>query len=116
MGRKKAVIYSDGSCYGNPGRGGYGCIVKQGKNRTVLTGSVKRTTNNQIELTAAIRGLEIVRPNSTVELCSDSQYVVNGITTGLDRWKLNGWKRRTGESITNKSLWQAYSDLVELKV
>ncbi len=107
-------IYTDGSCQGNPGPGGYGVILVHGKKRKELSGGYRKTTNNRMEIMAAIVGLESLKKPCRVTLCSDSQYLVKAIEEGwAKRWKSKGWKRNTGEPALNPDLWARLLDLCE---
>jgi ribonuclease HI len=108
------IIYSDGGCSRNPGPGGYGVVVLEGNSRRELSGGFARTTNNRMELTACIRGLEALERPSSVVVYSDSQYVVNGIEKGwARRWKESDWKRNKNEMAENSDLWSRLLDLCE---
>lgn len=107
MARKEVTIYTDGGCSPNPGPGGYGVILLYGSQRRELSGGFCRTTNNRMELLAAIRGLEALKEPCDVRLFSDSQYVVNGIMKGwAQRWRSNGWRRNRTELAENHDLWE----------
>jgi ribonuclease HI len=111
---KQVTIYTDGGCIGNPGPGGYGAVLLYGTHRRELSGGCKHTTNNRMELTAAICGLAALKEPCEVLLFSDSQYVVNGIMKGwAKRWRSNGWKRNKNESAENQDLWAQLLDLCE---
>jgi ribonuclease HI len=100
------VIYCDGGCSRNPGPGGYGVVVFEGGGRRELSGGFARTTNNRMELTACITGLEAIERTCSIIVYSDSQYVVNGIEKGwARRWQKNGWKRNKDEIAENSDLW-----------
>ena len=99
-------IYTDGACKGNPGPGGWGALLVAGKHRKELFGGEKETTNNRMELTAAIRALEAIKNSSVIELTTDSQYVRKGITEWLDGWKKKGWKNSQKKPVKNTDLWQ----------
>ena len=110
---KRVVLFTDGACTGNPGPGGYGVILRYGEHCRELSGGFRRTTNNRMELTAAIKGLEALRERCTVTLVSDSEYVVKGIAKGWARgWRARGW-RRTGKVVPNWELWQQLLELCE---
>lgn len=100
-------IYTDGSCIKNPGPGGYGVVLLHGQRRKELSGGFRFTTNNRMEILAAIKGLEELKKSSEVTLFSDSQYLVRAIEEGWAvRWKANGWKRnKKGEKALNPDLW-----------
>ena len=98
-------IFTDGACRGNPGPGGWGVlIVDQGTERE-LRGSESETTNNRMELMAAIEGLRQVDPGAVAEVYTDSQYVRNGIQSWIKNWKANGWRTASRQSVKNKDLW-----------
>jgi ribonuclease HI len=104
---KKVTIYTDGGCSPNPGPGGYGIVLIYGEQRRELSGGYRRTTNNRMELTAAIRGLQALKEPCIVTLFSDSQYVVNGITKGwAQRWKSKGWVLSDKRPAENVDLWE----------
>jgi ribonuclease HI len=109
-----AVIYSDGGCSKNPGPGGYGVVLLNGGVRKELSGGFARTTNNRMELTACIKGLEALEQKCPVVVYSDSQYVVNGITKGwARRWKSNNWMRTGDEPAENSDLWSRLLELCD---
>ena len=104
---KEVEIFTDGSCRGNPGPGGYGVILRSGSNCKELSGGFSRTTNNRMELFAAIAGLEALRGPCRVKLFSDSKYLVHALTRGwLRRWKDLGWCRGRGQRLRNEDLWK----------
>ena len=101
------VIYTDGGCLNNPGPGGYGVVIKNGKKTKELSGGYRLTTNNRMELMACIVGLDSLKKGSSVTLFSDSKYVVDGITKGWAvRWQANGWMRTKKEKAINPDLWE----------
>ncbi len=104
---KKVQLITDGACKGNPGRGGWAAILRFGPHRKEIWGSEPNTTNNRMELTAAVRGLEALREKCDVEIITDSEYVKNGITQWIHGWKRNGWKTSTKKPVVNQDLWQA---------
>lgn len=110
----KVVIYTDGACKGNPGPGGWGVILTApGIPNKELFGGEAHTTNNRMELLAAIKGLEALRRDgSNVELHTDSQYVVKGCSEWLDGWKRNGWRTSTRKPVVNQDLWQIMDALL----
>ena len=100
------TVYTDGACIGNPGRGGYGVVVLQGNSRREVSGGFRRTTNNRMELMAAIVGLELLAPRSTVMLYTDSKYLEAPINRGwAKKWRTNGWRTKKGRR-TNYDLWE----------
>ena len=103
---KQVEIFTDGACSGNPGPGGYGVILRYGAAEKELSGGEAVTTNNRMELMAAITGLRALREPCQVTLYSDSQYVINGITKGwAAKWRANGWMRNRTEKAVNPELW-----------
>ena len=111
---KKVTIYTDGGCTPNPGPGGYGIVLIYGEQRRELSGGYRSTTNNRMELTAAIRGLQALKEPCDVTLFSDSQYVVNGITKGWARtWKSKGWIKSDKRPAENIDLWEDLLNLCE---
>jgi ribonuclease HI len=108
------VIYTDGGCIGNPGRGGYGAVLLAGGKRQELSGGFRLTTNNRMELTACIMALQTLAEPTGVELYSDSSYVVNGIQKGwARRWRANGWMRTKEDRAENADLWEKLLSLCE---
>ncbi len=101
------VIYTDGGCSGNPGPGGWGAVLIYGEHRKELSGGETETTNNRMELTAAIEALNALKRPQRVELHTDSQYVRQGITEWIDGWKRNGWRTAQKKPVKNADLWQA---------
>jgi ribonuclease HI len=99
-------IFTDGACSGNPGPGGWAAILRSGAHEKELSGGEAATTNNRMELTAAIRGLEALKKPSDVRMYTDSRYVMDGLTLWLPRWKRNGW-RRGNQPLKNEDLWRA---------
>ena len=100
------VIYTDGACHGNPGPGGWGAVVRLGEREQRLYGGERGTTNNRMELMAAIEALESITEPLAIQLWTDSQYVRNGITTWIAGWKRKGWKTAAGQPVKNMDLWQ----------
>ena len=111
----KVKLYTDGACKGNPGPGGWGCILVYGEVEKELSGGEKQTTNNRMELSAAIAGLEALKTPCEVELWSDSKYLVDAITKGWARsWKAKGWKKSDGKPALNPDLWEKLLALLEI--
>ena len=110
----KYKIYTDGACLGNPGPGGWGAVIfdKDDKQRNI-SGSEKNTTNNRMELLAAIMSLKKIKTNSEVVIFTDSTYVKNGITEWMKNWKKNGWKNSGKKPVKNKDLWEKLDKLCE---
>ena len=98
-------IYTDGSCIGNPGKGGWAAIILNEGKKTEIKGSKKDTTNNQMELLAPIKALKEIPKGSKVQIFTDSKYVKSGITEWIHNWKKNGWKTANKQEVKNKELW-----------
>lgn len=109
---KKVLIYTDGACSGNPGEGGWGAILRYGEREKEFSGYVAETTNNRMELTAAIEALKALKAPCEVELYSDSAYLINAFEKNwLRNWKINGWKNKNKEEVKNSDLWKVLNDL-----
>ena len=98
-------IYTDGSCIGNPGSGGWAAIIINSKKKIQIKGSKKNTTNNQMELLAPIQALKKIPKGSKIEIFTDSKYVKSGITEWIHNWKKNGWMTSNKQQVKNKELW-----------
>ena len=110
----KYKIYTDGACAGNPGPGGWGAVIlDQDDKQKNISGSEKNTTNNRMELLAAIMSLKKIKTNSEVVIFTDSTYVKNGITEWMKNWKKNGWKNSSKKPVKNKDLWEKLDKLCE---
>jgi ribonuclease HI len=105
-GRPKIIAYTDGACSGNPGPGGWGAILISGDHRKEINGGEAVSTNNRMELMAAIGALEALKKPSDVELTTDSVYLRDGITKWIHGWKRNGWKTASKDPVKNVELWQ----------
>jgi ribonuclease HI len=105
------VIYTDGSCKGNPGPGGWGALLVAGGREREMHGGEAATTNNRMELTAVIRALETLKRPCEVDLYTDSQYVKNGIQSWINAWKRNGWKTADRKPVKNAELWRELDEL-----
>lgn len=103
---KCVELFTDGACKGNPGPGGWGVLLRYGKNEKELYGGVEMTTNNRMELQAAIEGLTALSRSCQVRLTTDSQYVRKGITEWLPNWKRKNWKTAAGKAVKNQNLWE----------
>lgn len=103
---KRIIIFTDGACRGNPGPGGWGALLRYGKNEKILSGAELATTNNRMELMAAIQALSAVREPCHIELHTDSQYLQKGITEWLPGWKQRHWKKADKSPVKNVDLWQ----------
>ena len=115
---KTVNIYTDGACRGNPGDGGWGVLIKYENTSKEIYGGEKNTTNNKMELKAAIEGLKALNESCTVNLTTDSKYVMQGITSWIDNWKKNNWKSSTKKDVKNKDLWlllDKYVSMHEIK-
>ena len=98
-------IYTDGSCLGNPGKGGWAAIIINDGKKTKIKGSKKNTTNNQMELIAPIMALKKIKKKSEIIIFTDSKYVKDGITDWIKKWKVNNWKSSNKKPVKNKDLW-----------
>lgn len=104
---RPVIVYTDGGCSGNPGPGGWGAVIITGGTQVTLSGGAPKTTNNRMELTAAISALRAVRFGTMrIEMFCDSQYVKNGITEWIKTWKQNGWKTSAKKRVLNRDLWE----------
>ena len=99
------TIYTDGACSGNPGKGGWGVLIKKYNKIIKLSGSENNTTNNRMEMIAVIKGLENIPENSNIVIYTDSKYVKDGITNWIFKWKNNNWKNSQKKDVKNKDLW-----------
>ena len=106
-------IFTDGACRGNPGPGGWGAVLRYGEHEKELYGGESRTTNNRMELMAAIRALETLKRPCSVRVTTDSIYVRNGITDWLPNWKKRGWKTAAKKPVKNADLWQRLDQAVQ---
>jgi ribonuclease HI len=103
---KTVAVYTDGACRGNPGPGGWAALLRYGSHEKILTGAEPETTNNRMELTAAVEALRALKEPCQVELHTDSEYLRKGITEWLHAWRARGWRRKDG-ALKNVDLWQA---------
>lgn len=110
---QEVEIYTDGGCRGNPGVGGWGALLRMGGHEKELKGAEADTTNNRMELTAAIEGLKALKRPCKVILTTDSQYVKNGITQWLPNWKKNNWRTAAKKPVKNQDLWQALDAAIQ---
>ncbi len=110
---EKTIIYTDGACKGNPGPGGWGAFLKYKENEKELYGGESSTTNNRMELMAAIMALEALKKQSTVVLHTDSKYVLQGITEWMTNWKKRGWKTAAKKPVKNEDLWRRLDSAIE---
>ena len=103
---KKIAVFTDGACKGNPGPGGWGAILRYAEHEREIYGAEADTTNNRMELMAAIAALENIKEPCEVELTTDSQYVRQGVMTWMTNWKKNGWRTSDRKPVKNQDLWQ----------
>ena len=108
---KQVRIITDGSCLGNPGRGGWACILRFNDQDRELFGCAPHTTNNRMELTAAIEGLKALKEPCEVQVITDSEYLKNCITTWVPNWKKRGWMTSTNKPVINRDLWEELDDV-----
>jgi len=112
---KKVVIYTDGACSGNPGKGGWAAILRYGDKEKVISGFSENTTNNQMELTAAVEALLCLKESCEVELYSDSAYLINGFQENwIGKWKAKGWVNSSKEPVKNMELWKELDRLSQI--
>ena len=112
---EKVVIYTDGACSGNPGPGGWGTVLIYKNVKKEISGGEKETTNNIMELTAVVKGLEMLKYPCEVELYSDSAYIVNAFEQGwIYNWKKKNWKTADGKEVKNKEIWQKLYELTKI--
>ena len=109
---KQVIIYTDGACRGNPGPGGWGALIKFETAEKEIFGGQLDTTNNQMELSAAIEGLAILKEPCSVKIFTDSKYVMDGITLWIQNWKKNNWRTAAKKNVKNKELWQKLDQLI----
>ena len=102
---KTVNIYTDGACRGNPGDGGWGVLIEYENISKEYFGGEKNTTNNKMELKAAIQGLSVLKESCDVNITTDSKYVMDGITSWIENWKKNNWKNASKKDVKNKDLW-----------
>lgn len=103
---KKVLMFTDGACRGNPGPGGWGVVLRYGDKEKEMHGGEPETTNNRMELMAAIAGLEALKQSCEVVLTTDSRYVMDGVTQWMANWKRRGWKTASKQPVKNVDLWQ----------
>jgi len=109
---KQVIMYTDGACRGNPGPGGWGALIKfEGSSKEMFGGKLD-STNNQMELSAAIEGLAALKEPCNVDLFTDSKYVMDGITQWIHNWKKNHWRTAAKKDVKNKELWQRLDELI----
>lgn len=108
----KIIIYTDGACSGNPGKGGWGAILMFKEHEKKISGGLKETTNNQMEIRAVIEALKIIKKSSQIIIYTDSKYVMDGITKWINGWKKNGWRTADRKPVKNSELWQELDEEV----
>lgn len=113
MNPQTVYIYTDGACKGNPGVGGWGALLRYGQHEKELLGGAAETTNNRMELTAVIEALRALKRSSRVQICTDSQYVKNGMESWIEGWKKNGWQTASKLPVKNADLWRELDTLVQ---
>lgn len=114
MSKREILIYCDGACFGNPGYGGWGAVVVDGDNVNSIHGGNAETTNNKMEMTAAIEALKFVdqmNSDASIKVYTDSMYLKNGITSWIHGWKASGWKKKAGGDVKNVELWKELDSL-----
>ena len=110
----KVDIYTDGACLGNPGPGGWAFIIKYGSGKIKeISGSEKYTTNNKMELTAAIKAVQYFKKKIIINIYTDSKYLKDGITIWIKKWKLNGWKTSNKKNVKNSDLWKLLEEKIQ---
>ena len=108
----RVIVYTDGSCEPNPGPGGWAAIILDGKDEKILKGYDRDSTNNRMEMTAALQALRAIDPEKRVRLFTDSQYLKNGVESWMKNWKAKNWKRKGGK-LANVDLWKQISDEID---
>jgi ribonuclease HI len=108
----QAIIFTDGACLGNPGPGGYAAVITIAGDEQIIVGRDRSTTNNKMEMTAAIKALEAVSKDLPIVIHSDSQYVIKGATEWLRGWKAKGWRKADGKPVMNQDLWMQMDALM----
>ena len=106
------IIYTDGSCLGNPGKGGWAAVIINDSIEEVIFGSEKESTNNRMELTAAINALLKIKQDKKIKIYTDSKYVKDGIEKWISNWKLNNWKNANKKDVKNKDLWKKLDSII----
>ena len=110
---KKVTLYTDGACSGNPGPGGWACVLIYGRHEKELFGGAAETTNNRMEMTAALEGLKVLKQPCMVEFYTDSNYLKDGVTQWLAGWKKRGWKTATKKPVKNQDIWEQLDQVIQ---
>ncbi|MBI3675558.1 MAG: ribonuclease HI [Proteobacteria bacterium] len=113
MSETRIEVFTDGACSGNPGPGGWGAILRSGAHEKEISGGEAHTTNNRMEITAAIRALQSIKKPSSVVIHTDSRYLMDGATQWMKRWKANGWKTSDKKPVKNDELWRQLEAAME---
>jgi ribonuclease HI len=111
----KTIVYTDGSCLGNPGRGGWAAVIIKNNQEEIIFGSEKNSTNNRMELTAAINALLKTKESKKIKIYTDSKYLKDGIEKWINNWKKNNWKNASKKDVKNKDLWTKLDTLINKK-
>jgi ribonuclease HI len=109
------LIYTDGSCLGNPGKGGWAAVIIENSSEKEISGSEKESTNNRMELTAAINALSEIEQNKKIKVYTDSKYLKDGIEKWIKNWKSNNWKNSQKKEVKNKDLWMKLDTIISKK-
>ncbi|MEY3434698.1 MAG: hypothetical protein RLZZ195_168 [Pseudomonadota bacterium] len=111
----ETIVYTDGSCLGNPGRGGWAAVIIKNNQEEIIFGSEKNSTNNRMELTAAINALLKTKESKKIKIYTDSKYLKDGIEKWINNWKNNNWKNANKKDVKNKDLWTQLDSLINKK-
>jgi ribonuclease HI len=111
----ETIVYTDGSCLGNPGKGGWAAVIIKNNQEEIIFGSEKNSTNNRMELTAAINALLKIKESEKIKIYTDSKYLKNGIEKWINNWKNNNWKNSNKKDVKNKDLWTKLDSLINKK-
>ena len=111
----ETIVYTDGSCLGNPGRGGWAAVIIKNNQEEIIFGSEKNSTNNRMELTAAINALLKTKESKKIKIYTDSKYLKDGIEKWINNWKNNNWKNANKKDVKNKDLWTKLDSLINKK-
>ena len=111
----ETIVYTDGSCLGNPGKGGWAAVIIKNNQEEIIFGSEKNSTNNRMELTAAINALLKTKENEKIKIYTDSKYLKDGIEKWINNWKNNNWKNANKKDVKNKDLWTKLDSLINTK-